>query len=175
MERIDKLNRNQVLKELQSHKKYYGKTQKEISIKFDGIVNLRNELKRLEKKKLPKSPKKLKLDNEVKTNKKQVSDNENDKKSTIESSCLVLLIWERKDRDDEVSTILLARDMDTLKNKFNNYFIAHREEDDYLSDDDFKEYIKDAVNLLDKMNKKNNRKAPEFNSAYIIQLKESAI
>jgi hypothetical protein len=34
---IDKLNRNQVLKELQTHKKYSNKTQKEIAEKFDGV------------------------------------------------------------------------------------------------------------------------------------------
>jgi hypothetical protein len=51
MERIDKLNRNQVLKELQSFKKYNSSTQKQIGEQFDGIASLRKELYRLEKRK----------------------------------------------------------------------------------------------------------------------------
>ncbi len=45
-----KLNRNQVLKKLQSYKKYHHKTQKEINNKFDDLASLRDELHRLESK-----------------------------------------------------------------------------------------------------------------------------
>ncbi len=47
----EKLNRSQVLKELQTHTKYASKTQKEISDKLGGINNLRIELSRLKNKK----------------------------------------------------------------------------------------------------------------------------
>lgn len=46
----EKLNRSQILKELQTHKKYRSKTQKEISEKLGGIANLRTELTRLKNK-----------------------------------------------------------------------------------------------------------------------------
>ncbi len=45
-----KLNRGQVLKELQKHKKYRNKTQKEISDKLGGVNDLRIELIRLDGK-----------------------------------------------------------------------------------------------------------------------------
>lgn len=47
---IDNLNAQQILKELQNHKKYKGKTQNEIKqIVGGGVIELRKELKRLEK------------------------------------------------------------------------------------------------------------------------------
>ena len=50
MERLNKLPRNQVLKELQSYKKYQNNTQKEIGTQFGSIDALRSELQRLEAK-----------------------------------------------------------------------------------------------------------------------------
>ncbi len=50
MDRFNSLPRNQVLKELQTYKKYQGNTQKEISSQFSGIADLRLELYKLEKK-----------------------------------------------------------------------------------------------------------------------------
>ena len=55
MERIDTLNRSQVLKELQSHKRYTNKTQKEIGDKLGGVKDLRKELYRLENKTVAKN------------------------------------------------------------------------------------------------------------------------
>ena len=45
-----KQNRGQILKELQSYKKYHNKTQQQISNKFESINDLRTELRRLENK-----------------------------------------------------------------------------------------------------------------------------
>ncbi len=168
MERIEKLNRNQVLKELQTYNKYQSKTQKEIASQFDGVVALRNELKKLEKRK-NKEPNEEDNEKDVKDKKKK-----HKKKNQKEDDCLVLLIWERKDRGDDVSTILLARDMTMLKKKFKDYYMKHREDDDYLDDDDFEKYSNNSVNMLDKM-AENDTKAPEFNSAYIITLKHSTL
>lgn len=47
---MEKLSRHQVLKELQSHKKYQHKTQKEIGEKFKDVDSLRTELERLKKR-----------------------------------------------------------------------------------------------------------------------------
>ena len=193
MERIEKLNRNQVLKELQSYHKYQSKTQKEIAGDFDGVVALRNELKKLEKRKNKKDEnenekvktKKDKKKNQDEKDKKKkqdeneiVKDKKEKKKQDVndnqDTDCLVLLIWERKDRGDDVSTILLARDVTMLKRKFKDYFIKHREDEDYLEDDDFEEYSNNAVNMLDKMSD-NDTEAPEFNSADIITLKHSTL
>lgn len=52
MERINILPRNQILKELQTYKKYRNDTQKEISTQFAAISDLRSELHKLEKKKV---------------------------------------------------------------------------------------------------------------------------
>ena len=49
MERLNTLQRPAVLKELQTYKKYHGKTQKEITNQFNGIAELRTELYKLEK------------------------------------------------------------------------------------------------------------------------------
>lgn len=213
MERIDKLNRNQVLKELQSFKKYNSSTQKQIGEQFDGIASLRKELYRLEKRKnktdkedidkdknvdkknksVEKKDKKHKDKNEKKNKKESVEKKDNkNKEESVEKKhkdknvekkkvdknhgeILVLMIWERKDRDERVSTILLATDMKQLKEKFTSYFKEHREDEDYLEDDEFEQYSKDAVNLLDKMNDENYTEAPEFNSAYIIELHHSTL
>jgi hypothetical protein len=51
MESIDTLKRPQLLKELQNHKKYQNKTQKEITEKLGGVVEMRKELKKLKDKK----------------------------------------------------------------------------------------------------------------------------
>lgn len=48
---VKTLNRSQILKELQTHKKYQSKTQKEIVEKLGGIADLRIELTRLKNKK----------------------------------------------------------------------------------------------------------------------------
>lgn len=55
MERIDQLKRSEALKELQSHKKYKNKSQKEIIEKLGGVNEFRTELKRLEKTKKSKN------------------------------------------------------------------------------------------------------------------------
>lgn len=55
MERINSLKRPQILKELQTHKKYCGSTQKEISTKFKDIDDLRSELHKLEKSRRDKT------------------------------------------------------------------------------------------------------------------------
>lgn len=60
MERLNTLQRPAVLKELQSYKKYSGKTQKEITNQFNGIADLRAELYKLENKKHRHESKKLK-------------------------------------------------------------------------------------------------------------------
>ena len=48
------LSRHEILKELQNHKRYKNKTQKEISDKFGSIDHLRIELKRIQSKKVKK-------------------------------------------------------------------------------------------------------------------------
>ena len=50
MDSISGLNASQVAKELQQYKRYQGKTQKEIKDKVGGVNDLRDELRRLEKK-----------------------------------------------------------------------------------------------------------------------------
>ncbi len=50
MDRVSGLNTNQAAKELQGYKRYQGKTQKEIKDKVGGVNDLRDELRRLEKK-----------------------------------------------------------------------------------------------------------------------------
>ncbi len=50
MDRVTTLKRQELLRELQSYKKYNNKTQKEISEKLGGIDNLRKELRLLEHK-----------------------------------------------------------------------------------------------------------------------------
>lgn len=44
MERINTLKRAEILRELQTYKKYQGKTQKHISDKYNNITKLRSEL-----------------------------------------------------------------------------------------------------------------------------------
>ncbi len=67
MDRLNTLPRNQVLKELQTYKKYQANTQKEISSQFSTIADLRTELYKLEKKsKKDKSIKKSKTVNQSK-------------------------------------------------------------------------------------------------------------
>ncbi len=62
MDRISGLNANQVAKELQGYKRYKNKTQKEIKDKVGGVSSLRDELKRLETKKIsPKVADELKI------------------------------------------------------------------------------------------------------------------
>jgi len=50
MDRVSGLNANQIAKELQGYKRYSGKTQKEIKEKVGSVNDLRDELRRLEKK-----------------------------------------------------------------------------------------------------------------------------
>jgi len=57
MDRVSKLTRPQVLKELQNYKEYKFLTQKEIADQLGGIANLRTELSRLESTNLSKKSK----------------------------------------------------------------------------------------------------------------------
>ncbi len=61
---VSTLNRGQILKELQTHRKYKNKTQKEIGDKIGGVANLRIELTRLNTKS-KKSKKSLSNKNEL--------------------------------------------------------------------------------------------------------------
>lgn len=88
----------------------------------------------------------------------------------IPTPIIMLFIWKRCDRDEEVSSIIVDTTMNNIRRKFEEYLNINREEEDYLNDDEFNKYSKDAVDLLDKMTKDDNCQAPEFNSAYIIKL-----
>jgi hypothetical protein len=63
MDRVSGLNANQVAKELQGYKRYNGKTQKEIKEKLGGVSVLRDELRRLESKKVKSIKKDKKVEN----------------------------------------------------------------------------------------------------------------
>ncbi len=69
MDRISGLNANELLRELQTFKKYKGKTQKEIRELVGGTANLREELRRLDKKEESTRPffKKITADIEYET------------------------------------------------------------------------------------------------------------
>ncbi len=77
MDRLNSLPRNQVLKELQTYKKYQGNTQKDISSQFNAIADLRSELYKLEKK----SKKNTKTDKNEKS--KKVKNNQPQKDENL--------------------------------------------------------------------------------------------
>lgn len=64
---VSNMKRNQLLKELQSHKKYRNKTQKEIADKLGGVSDFRTELIRLNKKSIKSNVKNINNMNDEKT------------------------------------------------------------------------------------------------------------
>jgi hypothetical protein len=75
MDRISSLNAQQIAKELQGYKRYQNKTQKEIKEKVGNVSDLRDELRRLEKKSIKKESVKEVVKKDVKESVKSVKEN----------------------------------------------------------------------------------------------------
>ena len=74
--------------------------------------------------------------------------------------CYVLNIWIRDDYGKSNPTLVLAsRTEELLENAYKNYIRLHRDDEDYMEDDEFEEMLKD-------LNLKNL--GPELNCAYEI-------
>jgi hypothetical protein len=97
---VSSMKRNQLLKELQSHKKYRNKTQKEIADKLGGVSDFRTELIRLNKK-------------SVKSNVKNI---ENNKEKTSNTNLPSDAIYEILLRSDLSTTQKLLQTSKSIKN-----------------------------------------------------------
>ena len=71
----------------------------------------------------------------------------------------MLHIWTRDDYGETKPTLTLVEtSKDKLYAKFERYFRANKEMEDYLSDEEFEEYAKDILEVI---------RAGEYNSAYV--------
>ena len=75
----------------------------------------------------------------------------------------ILLIWNRDDRSEKKpSYVLCGEDLDDLAVKFGEYLKEHRDEDDWMEDEQYFDFCKDPKNLI-------LDRAPELNCAYIVK------
>ena len=74
----------------------------------------------------------------------------------------VLVIWARDDRDREPTTSLISKTIPQLHDKLRKYLNDHRDEEDYMDDEEWAEYMKeDIFKILDA-----NLTWPELNCMY---------
>ena len=80
----------------------------------------------------------------------------------------LLLIWTRDDYGEtEPSLILAASSREKLELKFSNYLTQHREEEDYMEDEEFEGFTRNIDKLIEDA-------GPELNCAYVMTLTTSA-
>ena len=176
MERINTLSRNQILKELQSYKKYHNHTQKEISTEIGTISDLRTELYKLEKRKI-KHENEEKCDEikNVKGDKNKSEETKNVKnhktKTKSEKEIHLLFVQSREDYPDwENADILAAPTNDALMFKFIKY-MTNVEDDEWNGHfNDKKEYISFLETEFQKL-EVDGVISPEFDKAYLIKYK----
>lgn len=82
------------------------------------------------------------------------------------TSNYVLLIWTREDYGNHAPTLgISGNSREDLESKFYHYLYDHRDEEDYMNDEEFDEFMQDFDHLID-------YGSPELNCAYIIHLME---